>query len=130
MTLSEPRPKWWVLYGLLALAVAGLAAVHRLGLPATAETSIQGLIVAVFFGLIGLWLSANTGALLRADDAPPAAGSPSPAHAVRSEPQAEAAKDAAATRPKPADDPTPVKTSPSKPASAPAGPPIAGSVLE
>lgn len=130
MTRSEPRPKWWVLYGLLALAVAGLVAAHRLGLPAMAEALVQGLIVTVVFGLIGLWLSANTGALLRDADAPLAAWYPLPPYAVRLEPQAEAADDAPAAGSEPADELTSITTSPSKPVSAPAQPLIASSALE
>lgn len=129
MTPSEPRPKWWVLYGLLALAVAGLVAAHRLGLPATAETIMQGLIVAVFFGLIGLWLSANTGALLRDDEARVGTWSPLPLAVARLDTPVGTADGPLGA---PAPLPEPVKPLPSgrEREHAPAGPLIAGSVLE
>ncbi len=67
MFSSNARPKWWQVYLTFPL-LAGLFAVDsRLKISTRAHQAVQIEIILLVYGLIHVWLKANTGALSRMD---------------------------------------------------------------
>lgn len=62
------RPRWSTLNLILLLAAGGMVLEHGLHLAPTGHKLILFLIVAVVYGLMGLWVKANTAALQDLDD--------------------------------------------------------------
>lgn len=63
MKHKHNRPAWWVLDLLVLLMVASLLGVHYLFLSKAGEDLLQVIILLVFYGLIALWLHANSAAI-------------------------------------------------------------------
>lgn len=63
MKQKHNRPAWWVLDLLVLLMVASLLGVHYLFLSKAEEGLLQVIILLVFYGLIALWLHANSAAI-------------------------------------------------------------------
>ena len=67
MDTSNPRPKWWQLYLTFPLLVVLFIADQRLKISTAGHEAVQLGILAAVFGLIYLWLNANSVALSRMD---------------------------------------------------------------
>ncbi len=65
--VNSPKPKWWRLYSTFPLALVLLVLEHRLPLSPGEHQAVQIGIVLVTFGLIYLWLRANTVTLIQMD---------------------------------------------------------------
>jgi len=59
------QPVWWVLYALVPLMGGLLVLEHRASLSPTGHKFMEISIVVCLYGLVWLWLRANTLALLR-----------------------------------------------------------------
>jgi hypothetical protein len=64
------RPKWWQLYLTFPLLIALFMLDHRLVLPQSGHIAVQVGILLLVYGLVHLWLSANSKALLGMDRGP------------------------------------------------------------
>ncbi len=67
MSSSNIRPKWWQLYLALPLLVILFAVDYRLKISIRGHQAVQIGIVLFVYGLIHLWLKANSRALRRMD---------------------------------------------------------------
>jgi hypothetical protein len=67
MSSSNLRPKWWQLYLTFPLLIVLFAAESRLKISARGHQAVQIAIVLLIFGLIHLWIKANSSALSRMD---------------------------------------------------------------
>lgn len=67
MLTSNFRPRWWQLYLTLPLLIALFAADSRLKISTRGHQAVQTGIVLLVFGLVHLWLKANSNALTRMD---------------------------------------------------------------
>jgi hypothetical protein len=67
MSSSNLRPKWWQLYLTFPLLIALFVAENRLKISARGHQAVQIVIVLLIFGLIHLWIKANSSALSRMD---------------------------------------------------------------
>ena len=67
MFSSNTRPKWWQLYLTLPLLIALFVVDSRLKLSTRGHQAVQIGIVLVVFGLVHLWLKANSTALSKMD---------------------------------------------------------------
>lgn len=65
--MYESKPKWWVLYALVPLMVAGLFFVNRSGLESAAKSVADIVVIVGAFGAMGLWMRANEGAIERVE---------------------------------------------------------------
>jgi hypothetical protein len=63
MPPSNLRPKWWLLYLTLPLLIVLFAMDNRLGISARGHQLLQIGIVLLVYGLIHLWIRANSTAL-------------------------------------------------------------------
>ena len=61
------RPKWWQLYLTLPLLIALFILDNRLSLSVRGHQAVQVGIILVVFGLVHLWLNANSKALSEMD---------------------------------------------------------------
>jgi hypothetical protein len=62
------NPKWWQLYALFPLLILLLIIEHRLPFSADGHEATQIAIILLAYGLIYLWLHANTAALEETDE--------------------------------------------------------------
>jgi hypothetical protein len=67
MSPSNPRPKWWQLYLTFPVLIALFALDGRLKISARGHQAVQIGIILLIYGLIHLWLKANSGALSQMD---------------------------------------------------------------
>ena len=67
MTSSDARPKWWQLYLTFPLLIALFAMDSRLKISTRGHQVVQIGILLLVYGLIHLWLKANSSALSRMD---------------------------------------------------------------
>jgi hypothetical protein len=67
MSASNLRPKWWQLYLTFPLLIVLFAAENRLKISSRGHQAVQIVIVLLIFGLIHLWIKANSSALSRMD---------------------------------------------------------------
>ena len=67
MISRHARPKWWQVYLTLPLLVGLFAVDSRLKISARGHQVVQIGIILLVYGLIHVWLKANTGALSRMD---------------------------------------------------------------
>ena len=67
MSTSNLRPKWWQLYLTLPLLIVLFIADNRLKISARGHQAVQIAIVLLVFGLIHLWIRANSSAFSRMD---------------------------------------------------------------
>jgi hypothetical protein len=67
MSTSNPRPKWWQLYLTFPLLIILFVADSRLKISSRGHQAVQIAIVLLVFGLIHLWIRANSSALSRMD---------------------------------------------------------------
>lgn len=63
MPFSNSRPKWWQLYLTFPLLIALFVLDHRLELSRRGHIAVQIGILLLVYGLIHLWLNANSNAL-------------------------------------------------------------------
>ncbi len=66
-TSQAPRPKWWLLYALLAVVLALFAAVAIVSPAGGWRTLAQCVSVVVIFGAMAAWVRSNRVALDQAD---------------------------------------------------------------
>jgi hypothetical protein len=59
MTHQQPRPAWWLLYGLVPVTGGLLLLESRASLPAGGHTAAQVGIVLFTYGVVWLWLRVN-----------------------------------------------------------------------
>ena len=67
MTSSDARPKWWQLYLTFPLLIALFVLDSRLKISTRGHQVVQIGILVIVYGLIHLWLKANSSALSRTD---------------------------------------------------------------
>jgi hypothetical protein len=67
MSTSTLRPKWWQLYLTFPLLIVLFVADSRLKISSRGHQAVQIAIVLLVFGLIHLWIRANSSALSRMD---------------------------------------------------------------
>ncbi len=67
MSSKDVQPKWWQLYLTFPLLMALFAVDSRLKISIRAHQFVQICIIVIVFGLIHLWLKANTAALSNLD---------------------------------------------------------------
>jgi hypothetical protein len=67
MSASNLRPKWWQLYLTFPLLIVLFAAENRLKISSRGHQTVKIVIVLLIFGLIHLWIKANSSALSRMD---------------------------------------------------------------
>lgn len=67
MSSRDARPKWWQLYLTFPLLVVLFMADQRLKISTGGHEAVQLGILAAVFGLIYLWLNANSAALSKMD---------------------------------------------------------------
>jgi hypothetical protein len=67
MTTQTARPKWWQVYLTFPLLIVLFMADSRLKLTARGHQAIQFGIILIVYGLVHLWLKANTRALSNMD---------------------------------------------------------------
>jgi hypothetical protein len=67
MSTSNPRPNWWQLYLTFPLLIILFVADSRLRISSRGHQAVQIGIVLLVFGLIHLWIKANSSALSRMD---------------------------------------------------------------
>ncbi|HMB24592.1 MAG: hypothetical protein ACM33V_11920 [Chloroflexota bacterium] len=67
MSYSNSRPKWWQIYLTLPLLIALFIVDSRLKISPRGHQIVQIGIVLIVYGLIHLWLKANSGALSAMD---------------------------------------------------------------
>jgi hypothetical protein len=67
MSTSNPRPKWWQLYLTFPLLIVLFVADSRLKISSRGHQIVQIGIVLLVFGLIHIWIKANSSALSRMD---------------------------------------------------------------
>jgi hypothetical protein len=67
MFSQHARPKWWQVYLTLPLLIALFLADSRLKISTRGHQAVQIGIILLVYGLIHLWLKANTAALSRMD---------------------------------------------------------------
>ncbi len=67
MSSSNLHPKWWQLYLVLPLLLALFIVDHRLKISTRGHQAVQIGIALLVYGLIHLWLKANSRALRRMD---------------------------------------------------------------
>jgi hypothetical protein len=67
MISLNPRPKWWQLYLTFPLLIVLFIADSRLKVSSRGHQVVQIAIVMLVFGLIHLWIRANSSALSRMD---------------------------------------------------------------
>lgn len=60
---ATPRPRWGLLYGLVALMLGVLAAAESLASPGVLQTSVGGALALAGFAAVGVWVRSNRGAL-------------------------------------------------------------------
>jgi hypothetical protein len=64
---NSPKPRWWQLYATFPLALVLLVLEHWLPLSPGGHQAVQIGIVLLVFGLVYVWLRANTLALIEED---------------------------------------------------------------
>jgi hypothetical protein len=67
MASQDNRPNWWRLYLIFPLLIALFAVDHRLKLSASGHQMVQIGIILLVYGLVHLWLGANSAALSKMD---------------------------------------------------------------
>jgi hypothetical protein len=67
MSTRDQSPKWWLLYLTFPLLIALFAVDNRLKIPGQGHQAVQIGILILVFGLVHLWLKANSTALSRMD---------------------------------------------------------------
>ncbi len=67
MPSQNARPKWWQLYLIFPLLIVLFILEHYLKISARGHQVVQIGIVLLIYGLIHLWLKANSSALIRMD---------------------------------------------------------------
>jgi len=67
MYSRDVRPKWWQLYLVMPLLLLLFAMDNRLKLSVRGHQAVQIGIVLLVYGLVRLWLKANSSALTKAD---------------------------------------------------------------
>ena len=67
MYSRDVRPKWWQLYLVMPLFLLLFAMDNRLKLSVRGHQAVQIGIVLLVYGLVRLWLKANSSALTKAD---------------------------------------------------------------
>jgi hypothetical protein len=67
MTLSTARPKWWQLYLIFPLLIVLFLLEHQLKISTYGHQAVQIGIVLIVYGLIYVWLKANSSALAQMD---------------------------------------------------------------
>lgn len=70
MTSSTAHPKWWQLYLIFPLLIGLFILEHQLKASTRGHQAVQIGIVLVVYGLIHLWLKANSSALTSMDRKP------------------------------------------------------------
>ena len=69
MSSKEIRPKWWQVYLIFPLLIALFAIDNRLKISTRGHETVQIGIVLLVYGLVHLWIKANSRALSRMDQA-------------------------------------------------------------
>jgi hypothetical protein len=67
MSSSNLHPKWWQLYLTFPLLIILFVADSRLRISSRGHQAVQIAVVLLIFGLIHLWIKANSSALSRMD---------------------------------------------------------------
>jgi hypothetical protein len=67
MSSQDPRPKWWQLYLTFPLLIALFVAENRLRISVRGHQAVQIGILMIIYGLVHLWLKANSAALSKMD---------------------------------------------------------------
>jgi len=67
MSSQDLRPKWWQLYLIFPLLIALFVVENRLKISARGHQAVQIGILLIIYGLVHLWLKANSAALSKMD---------------------------------------------------------------
>jgi len=67
MNTNYARPKWWQVYLTFPLLIVLFMLDHRLTLSASGHQAVQIGILLLVYGLVHLWLNANSAALSKMD---------------------------------------------------------------
>jgi len=67
MSSQDLRPKWWQLYLIFPLLIALFVVENRLKISARGHQVVQIGILLIIYGLVHLWLKANSAALSKMD---------------------------------------------------------------